>query len=65
MLNTVQHEIGREHISATRSCKCLMTAVAASMPATHGLNAKSRKVFPQTTQLTIKPRIQKAMSMIT
>jgi len=39
MLNTVQHEIGREHISATHTCKCLMTAIEAPMRPAHGLNA--------------------------
>jgi hypothetical protein len=65
MLNTVQHEIGREHISETRSCKCLMTAVEAPMRPAHGLNAGLAPWFRQTTQLTIKPRTHKAMSMIT
>ena len=65
MLNTVQHEIGREHISATHSCKCLMTAVEATMRFAHGPNAEVQHWFRQMTQLTIKPKTQKAMSMIT
>jgi hypothetical protein len=64
-LNTGQHEIGREHISATHSCKCLMTAVPAPMRPAHGVNATPGRGFRHTTQLTIKPRMHKVMSMIT
>jgi hypothetical protein len=46
MLNTVQHEIGREHISATCSCKCLMIAVEAPMHPAHWLNAGAGKRVP-------------------
>ena len=43
----------------------LDVVVAAPMRAAHGLNAGAGRGFRQMTQLTIKPRMQKAMSMIT
>jgi hypothetical protein len=42
-----------------------MTAVEATMRFAHGPNAEVQHWFRQITQLTIRPNMQKAMSMIT